>query len=191
MSQYTSRILLANLFRCSKAGVSCVGFSRLIRLPKRHERDKNFAILGSPTVFIGFSRQRPRSRNRRKIYGSDSGYKLWFTQIIGTLSKSRLSIMLKHGIRTAIPDIEGRDFYLLLAKVGKAQPSRAVFPAPVTIAEKETGIYWVCLTNGPGFSHGRLPAKLPAGHLEGYYTATVPDKMRREGMRKKSILLQD
>ena len=46
MSQGPSRIRLANLFRCSKAGVSCVGFSRLIRLPKRHERDKNFATSG-------------------------------------------------------------------------------------------------------------------------------------------------
>jgi hypothetical protein len=42
--------------------------------------------------------------------------------------------------------------------------------------EKETGIYWVCLTNQPDFPHGRLPAKLPAEHLEGYETEKVPDK---------------
>jgi hypothetical protein len=38
--------------QCSNAGGSCVGFSRLIRLPRRHVRGKNFGILGSPTVSV-------------------------------------------------------------------------------------------------------------------------------------------
>jgi hypothetical protein len=59
------------------------------------------------------------AEERRKIYGSDSGYKLWFTRIIGNLSKSRLSLMLKRGILTEIPPIEGGDLYPLLPEVGK------------------------------------------------------------------------
>ena len=55
----------------------------------------------------------------RKMYGNDSDYKLWFTRIIGNLSKSRQSLMLKRGILTEIPDIEGRDFYPDLGEVGK------------------------------------------------------------------------
>ncbi len=56
---------------------------------------------------------------RRKIYGNDSSYKLWVTENIGNLGKSREAIMLKCGILTVIPYIEGRDFYPDLGEVGK------------------------------------------------------------------------
>ena len=56
---------------------------------------------------------------RRKIYGSDSGYKMWVTRIIDDLGKSREAITLKRGILTEMFYIEGRDFHPLLAEVGK------------------------------------------------------------------------
>jgi hypothetical protein len=51
------------------------------------------------------------SQLRRKIYGNDSSYKLWVTENIGNLGKSREAIMLRRSIRMQIPHIEGRDFY--------------------------------------------------------------------------------
>jgi hypothetical protein len=56
---------------------------------------------------------------RWKMYRNNSSYKLWVTENIGDLGKSRDAIMLKHGILTEIPDIEGRDFYPDLGEVGK------------------------------------------------------------------------
>ena len=52
-------------------------------------------------------------------YATRSSYKLWVTENIGDLGKSRDAIMLKHGILTDIPDIEGRDFYPDSGEVGK------------------------------------------------------------------------
>ena len=40
------------------------------------------------------------------------------TENIGNLGKLKDAVTLKRSILTAIPDIEGRDFYPLLAKVG-------------------------------------------------------------------------
>jgi hypothetical protein len=59
------------------------------------------------------------SQLRRKIYGNDSSYKLWVTENIGNLGKSREAIMLRRSIRMQIPHIEGRDFYPDLGEVGK------------------------------------------------------------------------
>jgi hypothetical protein len=42
------------------------------------------------------------------------------TENIGNLGKLKDAVTLKRGILTAKPDIEGRDFYPLLAEVGKA-----------------------------------------------------------------------
>jgi hypothetical protein len=59
-------------------------------------------------------------QQRRKIRGSGSGYKLWFTWIIGHPGKSREARTLKRSIPMEIPHIEERDFSPLLVQVGKA-----------------------------------------------------------------------
>ena len=50
-------------------------------------------------------------RQKRCSDSNDSGDNLWVTRIIDNLGKSRLSLMLKRGILTEIPTIEGKDFY--------------------------------------------------------------------------------
>src|SRR4029450_1297595 len=55
--------------QCSKAGVSCVGFARLIRFPRRHGRGKKFGVLGSPTVSGRFLEARSRTNEPVRAFG--------------------------------------------------------------------------------------------------------------------------
>jgi hypothetical protein len=48
------------------------------------------------------------------------------TENIGNLGKLKDAVTLKRSILTAKPDIEGRDFYPLLAEVGNGSAAAAV-----------------------------------------------------------------